>query len=98
MDLRTAYQHAVTRRTFFGRSASGIGAAALATLLAQESASAKADDSRGALHAFHHRPRAKRVIYMFQAGAPSHLDLFDNKPTLAEWSGKKPNRAIEAPR
>src|SRR4029079_3269165 len=34
--------------------------------------------------------RAKRVIFLFQAGAPSHLELFDYKPELAKWNGKLP--------
>jgi hypothetical protein len=35
-------------------------------------------------------PKAKRVIYLFMAGAPSHLEMFDNKPELAKWDGKLP--------
>jgi hypothetical protein len=38
----------------------------------------------------HHAPKARRVIYLFMAGAPSHLELFDYKPELAKWSGKLP--------
>src|SRR5207249_6870642 len=38
----------------------------------------------------HFAPRAKRVIYLFMAGAPSHLELFDHKPELAKWDGKVP--------
>ena len=38
----------------------------------------------------HFAPKAKRVIYLFMAGAPSHLELFDNKPELAKWDGKAP--------
>jgi hypothetical protein len=38
----------------------------------------------------HFAPKAKRVVYMFQAGAPSHLELFDHKPELAKWDGKLP--------
>ena len=38
----------------------------------------------------HFPPKAKRVIYLFQAGAPSHLELFDNKPELTKWNGKLP--------
>src|SRR5205814_8597539 len=37
----------------------------------------------------HFAPKAKRVIYMFQNGAPSHVDLFDYKPKLKEWHGKE---------
>src|SRR5207248_10672782 len=38
----------------------------------------------------HFAAKAKRVIYLFMAGAPSHLELFDNKPQLAKWDGKLP--------
>ncbi|MDQ3622348.1 MAG: DUF1501 domain-containing protein [Verrucomicrobiota bacterium] len=38
----------------------------------------------------HHPPKAKRVIFLFQAGAPSHLDLFDYKPELEKWNGRRP--------
>ena len=38
----------------------------------------------------HFAAKAKRVIYLFMAGAPSHLELFDNKPELAKWDGKLP--------
>src|SRR4030095_15658155 len=38
----------------------------------------------------HFEPRAKSVIYLFMAGAPSHLDLFDNKPVLSKYDGKLP--------
>jgi hypothetical protein len=71
----------LTRRQFFGRSSVGIGTAALASLLhAQE-------PDAGALP--HFRPRAKRVIYLFQNGAPTHVDLFDYKPKLAEMAGQE---------
>ena len=80
----------VTRRHFFGRSASGIGTAALATLLAEEAATAvparpttslPAHDS-GVMGATHFRPKAKRVIYLFMSGAPSQIDLLDPKPKM----------------
>ncbi len=69
-----------TRRQFFGRSALGIGTAALATLLNGES---KAAQFPG------HKPKAKRIIYLLQSGAPSHVDLFDHKPMLAKMRGKE---------
>ena len=69
-----------TRRLFFRRSTMGIGTAALATLLQQDSmgASVRPHDLP------HFAPRAKRVIYLFMSGAPSQLDLFDYKPKLKE--------------
>ena len=73
----------LTRRHFFGRTATGLGAAALASLLAPEATAAD-----GALPGLpHFPPRAKRVIYLFQHGAPSQLDLFDYKPGLARQRG-----------
>ena len=70
----------MTRRHFFGLSSVGIGAAALATLLNDNlSASARTGGLSGIPH---FKPRAKRVIYLFQSGAPSQMDLFDYKPKL----------------
>jgi len=74
----------ITRRHFFSRTAVGIGSAALGSLLAAESPKAT-----GALPGLpHFAPKAKRVIYLFQHGAPSQLDLFDYKPQLAGARGK----------
>jgi len=72
----------MTRRHFFGRTSGGLGAAALSTLLA-----GKADAADGLPGLPHFPPTAKRVIYLFQHGAPSQLDLFDYKPGLAERRG-----------
>jgi hypothetical protein len=78
-----------TRRQFFGRSGSGIGVAALASLLNPElfAAGESEDGSRnpqtgGLVGLPHFAPKAKRIIWMFQSGAPSQLDLFDHKPQL----------------
>ncbi|MDA7888081.1 DUF1501 domain-containing protein [Akkermansiaceae bacterium] len=65
----------LNRRTFLKTSAHGFGALGLGSLLAK-------DD--GILSGTHHKPKAKRVIYMFQSGAPSQMDLFDPKPNLDE--------------
>jgi len=75
-----------TRRQFFGRAAAGIGVAALASM-ATPSMLLGAVDPRGAARAPgpHFPPRAKRVIYLFQSGAPSQLDLFDYKPRMREY-------------
>jgi hypothetical protein len=75
----------MTRRHFFGRTATGIGAAALGSLLNPRLFSALAAETRGAkgiLARPHHQPTAKRVIYLFMAGGPSQIDLFDYKPAL----------------
>ncbi len=73
-----------TRRQFFGRSAKGLGAAALASLLQGSTAAREG----GALGNGHFVPRAKRVIWLFMAGAPSHLDTYDYKPAMAEMFNK----------
>lgn len=75
----------VTRRGFFGRSALGVGTAALASLLGRDLAAAPALDAveHGGLAGLpHHAPKAKRVIYLFQSGGPAQMDLFDYKPLL----------------
>src|SRR5204862_7884329 len=64
-----------TRRYFFSRAASGLGIAALANLL-------QADESLPGLP--HFAPKAKRVIYLFQSGGPSQMELFDHKPRLKD--------------
>jgi len=75
----------MTRRHFFGRSATGIGIAALSSLLSGELG---AEESLNAIPGFpNFPPTAKRVIYLFQHGAPSQLDLFDYKPTLQKQRG-----------
>ena len=77
MDPRLDRLQSLTRRHFFGRLSTGIGAPALASLLADD---VRADDAVGSLP--HFAPKAKRVIYLFQSGAPSQMDLFDFKPKL----------------
>ncbi|MGE3312352.1 MAG: DUF1501 domain-containing protein [Limisphaerales bacterium] len=85
---------ALSRRAFFGRAATGLGTAALAGLLrhdglaaAPPSAGEPSDHAvRSALP--HFAPRAKRIIYLFQNGAPTHVDLFDFKPKLAQLHGR----------
>ncbi len=71
------------RRQFLGRSAVGLGA--LATLL--NSGTARAASAGGGPDLPHFAPKAKRVIYLFQSGAPSQMDLFDPKPGLADLRG-----------
>ncbi len=83
----------LTRRQIFGRSATGIGTAALASLLnpslfAADSPSPELGAQHPALASIlHHAPKAKRVIYLFMSGGPSHIDLFDYKPQLAKVHG-----------
>ncbi|MCA8999718.1 MAG: DUF1501 domain-containing protein [Planctomycetaceae bacterium] len=85
-DLRPHW----TRRTLLGKAGTGVGLAALATMLEKESFSASGRVDRGGLPELpHFAPRAKRVIYLFQNGAPTHVDLYDYKPKLTEWHGKQ---------
>jgi hypothetical protein len=80
----------MTRRHFFGRTAAGIGTAALASLLDQDQALAQAPARRpGVLRAPHFAPKAKRVIYLFMSGGPSHIDLLDYKPALRRHHGQE---------
>ncbi len=68
----------LNRRTFLQTSAAGIGTAALASLMHPQAM---------AETALHHAPKAKRIIYLFQSGAPSQMDLFDPKPAMADKRG-----------
>src|SRR5436190_14268811 len=69
-----------SRRDLLGHMATGLGATALGTLLAADSRAAEQP-------ALHFPPKAKRVIFLFQSGAPSQIDLFDHKPELADLRG-----------
>jgi len=77
-------QHQIARRDFLSRSSLGLGAAALAHLSGGNLSAA------GGLEGLpHFVPKAKRVIYLMQSGAPSHVDLFDYKPILSERRGEQ---------
>ena len=95
MRFPSELEHALTRRAFLTRSTTGIGAMALSSLLvgglpvAKAAISAAGSKSHGALKTLHHTPKAKRIIYLLQSGAPSHLDLFDPKPKLKELTGEE---------
>jgi hypothetical protein len=82
--LDPAAKMAVSRRTFLRQSASGIGLAALGGLLGGAPASA----AEGVLGRTHHPATAKRIIYLFQSGGPSQIDLFDPKPQLLNRVGE----------
>src|SRR5215470_13661820 len=78
----------LTRRHFFGLCSMGIGTAALASLLKENGYAQSADQKIGLPGAPHFAPKAKRVIYLYQAGGPSQLDLFDPKPRLEKLRGE----------
>src|SRR5437667_7566381 len=81
----------LSRRTFLGRGAAGLGIIALNSLVgarlsaAMQSATRR---SKGAVNPLDVEPKARRVIFLYQAGGPSHLETFDDKPKLAEMNGK----------
>ncbi len=92
MNLDHQYRLLLTRRHFLGRTATGIGTAALASLLNPSIASAAtapsvAAKSLGLPGLPNFAPKAKRVIYLFMSGGPSHIDLFDYKPALKKFHG-----------
>src|SRR5580700_10043861 len=84
---------AVTRRHFFRECGIGVGKIALAGLLS-DAFTSNSFGSPGDAHTSltprspHFAPKARRVIHLFMAGAPSQLDLFDAKPALARLEGK----------
>ena len=77
----------ITRRHFFGDCGVGLGKIALASLLTG-AIPGRAGANPLAPKKPHFAAKAKRVIHLFMAGAPSHLDLFDSKPALAKLEGK----------
>jgi len=77
----------MTRRALLRGAGSGLGAVAMAAMLAEDARAAKLHDPTVPRKP-HHEPRAKRVIFLFMEGAPSHIDLFDPKPKLNELHGQ----------
>jgi len=94
MDPILEYHRQLTRRQLFGRAASGLGTAALASLLAEDSsfgaenAAPASSQAAAKPYMLPGAPKAKRVIFLFQSGAPSQLDLFDYKPGLKKFDGQ----------
>ena len=85
--LRTRSEDVANRRLFLRSTGSGLGGAALATLLNPAPYGALASD-QGLPALPHFAPKAKRIIYLFQSGAPSQMDLFDPKPAMANRQGE----------
>ena len=83
----TSHPLLLTRRALFGRSAMGLGSLALGSLFTRDGLAVPPDALAPVLP--HFAPKAKRVIYLLQNGAPSHVDLFDHKPKLKEWHGRQ---------
>ena len=92
---RNADPKVVARRWFFQQCGVGLGSIAAAHLLGGSASAADPIAGDPALNPLspkkpHFAPKAKRVIYLFMAGAPSHLELFDYKPQLAKFDGTLP--------
>src|SRR5918999_6094011 len=93
MNRDRTHALATTRRHFFRECGVGVGKIALASLLSDVVSTGAFASPNGPVNplvprAPHFAPKAKRVIHLFMAGAPSQLDLFDYKPELARLEGK----------
>ena len=100
MNASETTDMSTTRRHFFSAAGLSIGSLALASILERESQAAPAAaGSRLGARKPHYAPKAKAVIFLSQAGAPSQLDLFDYKPKLREFHGTPvPEELIEGER
>ena len=99
-DLRHASAQHISRRWFLRDCGVGLAGIALAQLLQRDAHGASVpvtSPSPLAPHAPQFAPKAKRVIYLFQAGAPSHLELFDYEPELAKRDGQLPPAELLRP-
>ncbi|MBS1810307.1 MAG: DUF1501 domain-containing protein [Acidobacteria bacterium] len=85
MNLKVSNLLINSRRTFLSQSFAGLGALALNTAFGRD---LFAQQSKGVINPLHHIAKAKRVIFLYQAGGPSHLETFDYKPTLAQMHAK----------
>ena len=92
-DVASSQRLHELRRHFFAKSAAGLGSIALASMLSRQARGEVLGQELlkgvpGILDQPHHTPKAKRVIYLFQSGGPSQLDLFDYKPALKAQHGQ----------
>ena len=90
-DIYSDHLHKINRRHFLSKSSLGIGGMALGSLLGCNPLSKKTDSNNvtSAFQAPHFAPKAKRIIYLFQSGGPSQIDLFDYKPLLEKMRGEE---------
>ena len=89
------YELMLTRRQLFGRAALGLGTAAMVDLLGGPLLAETANVDRDGLH---HPAKAKRVIYLFMSGGPSHHDLWDYKPKMRDMFNQPlPGATIQTP-
>ena len=97
MNPLTENAAVITRRHLLGQTGLGIGAAALSTLINNRVSSAGLPNGQSSVP--HFVPKAKRVIYLFHNGGPTHVDLFDYKPKLRELEGKElPSELLDGKR
>ncbi len=89
-QVRDEIKKQVTRRWFFKECGVGLGAIALRSLLSESAMASVTGVNPMVPRKPHFTGKAKRVIYLFMAGAPSHLELFDYKPELAKFNGTLP--------
>jgi hypothetical protein len=87
-------RQAITRRWFLRDCRVGLGGMALSSLLGESLAGAVSRSDPLAPKSPHFPAKAKNVIFLFMAGAPSHLELFDNKPQLAKFNGQLPPKEL----
>jgi hypothetical protein len=103
-EAGTSILKAITRRHFFKQAGLGVGAMALGALLDKDGWARDSDQSSAGANAMkprapHFAPKAKNIIYLFMAGAPSQLDLFDYKPELQRYNGQQiPEEMIKGER
>ncbi len=95
IELFNQSANEVSRRTFLGQGFAGLGSVAVASLFRQGAfadvnpqSAISNPQSKGVVNPLHHAAKAKRVIFLYQAGGPSHLETFDHKPDLAKMHGK----------
>jgi len=84
----TSPQDSVNRRAFLCRAGATLGTAALWSLLDPQAALAAPVGAHGVIVPRHYPPKVKRIIQLYMAGGPSHLETFDHKPKLAEMHGQ----------
>jgi len=89
-EIRAAQAALLRRRWFFRECGLGLAGIAAASLMAEEGGAKSLVDNPLAPRRPHFAPKAKRVIFLFNAGAPSQLELFDHKPELAKRNGELP--------
>ena len=86
-----------TRRDFLLRGGAGFGALALTGLLSSDTTVAPNHDNPYAIKQPHFKPTAKRVIFLFMEGGPSHMDLFDPKPLIQKLAGQRMPESFKRP-